>query len=551
MPIQQNSVATRGPHESAVTPAPAAPGRGATLKPDLLASVVVFLVALPLCLGIANACGLPPALGLITGIVGGILVGVLAGCPLQVSGPAAGLVVVVAGIVQDETLGPAMLGVIVLAAGLLQLVAGCLRLGQWFRAVSPAVVEGMLAGIGVLIFASQFHVMVDDRPQRDGIANLLSIPTAVAKGVFDTSDTPHQEAALIGLLTIVTLVLWQLFRPRRLQTLPAQLVAIVAATAVCSVFDLPIARVPMPENLAATIGLPTWDLLQRVTEGPVLVAIFTVAFIASAETLLCATAVDGMHTGPRTRYDRELAAQGVGNLICGLVGALPMTGVIVRSAANVQAGARTRLSAILHGFWLLLTAVLFAAVLRQVPVAALAAVLVYTGFRLVNLQVIRELWRWGWSEVAIYLCTLIAVVATDLLQGVLLGLALSVVKLLHRFTHLRLRMEADERRGRMVLWIEGSATFLRLPQLAATLEQVPPGTELHVHIERLTYIDHACLELLANWETQHQAVGGRLVLDWNSLHARFHGDDEDGRNGPPGRDRSRNGAESTAEVVKA
>lgn len=526
---------------SATEPSPLVPpGLAARLRKDLLASLVVFLVALPLCLGIANACGLPPALGLLTGIIGGLVIGLIAGCPLQVSGPAAGLVVVVAGIVQDDALGPAMLGVIVLFAGLLQLVAGCLRLGQWFRAVSPAVVEGMLAGIGVLIFASQFHVMVDDRPHRDGVANLLSIPAAVYKGVFDTSDTPHQEAALIGLLTIVALVVWQIARPRRLQTLPGQLVAILVATVVCVLFDLPIARVPMPENLAAAVQLPNWELLQRVTEGPVLLAVFTVAFIASAETLLCATAVDGMHTGPRTRYDRELAAQGIGNLLCGLFGALPMTGVIVRSATNVQAGAQTRCSAVLHGVWLLLTAVVFAALLRLVPVASLAAVLVYTGFRLVNLKVVRELWRWGWSEVAIYLCTLIAVVATDLLQGVLLGLGLSVVKLLYRFTHLKLRLESEQGTGRVVLWIEGAATFLRLPQLAATLEQVPPGTELHVQFERLAYIDHACLELLATWETQHQAVGGRLVIDWDSLHARFRAP-EDGRMFTPSPDLDRHG----------
>lgn len=492
-----------------------------SLKHDLLASLVVFLVALPLCMGIANACGVPPAVGLVTGIIGGIVVGALAGCPMQVSGPAAGLVVIIANIVQDEALGLPMLGVIVLGAGLVQLLTGLLGLGQWFRAVSPAVVEGMLAGIGVLIFASQFHVMIDSKPNRDGIANVRTLPHAVGKGLEVDASTSHDEAAQIGMLTIGVLVAWKLLAPRKLQVIPAPLVGVLVGTVACAWFNLPVARVPMPENLAAEIRWPTLATLQRLVETPVLMAIFSVAFIASAETLLCATAVDGLHNGPRTKYDKELAGQGIGNMLCGLLGALPMTGVIVRSAANVQAGARTRLSAILHGVWLLLTALFLAFLLKSVPVAALAAVLVYTGFKLVNLKVVKELWQWGWSEVAIYFSTLVTIVATDLLKGVLLGVILSVVKLVYRFSHLKLRLEVDEKGRKSVLHMEGAATFLRLPKLAAILEQVPSATELHVHFDELTYIDHACLELLLAWEKQHELLGGSLVIDWDTLHARF------------------------------
>lgn len=498
-----------------------APASTATsLRRDFLASVVVFLVALPLCMGIAKACGVPPAVGIFTGIIGGLVVGLIAGCPLQVSGPAAGLVVTIAEIIKNQDLGVGMLGVIVLGAGVLQMAAGLLRLGQWFRAVSPAVIEGMLAGIGVLIFASQFHVMIDDKPRETGIANLLSIPEAIVKGVTP-EDTVHEEAAAIGALTILVLIGWRLFAPKRWQLLPGPLVAIVVATLVTFLLRFPIAHVDMPDSLLSEIHWPTWDKLLRIGERPVLVAIFTVAFIASAETLLCATAVDGMHTGPRTRYDKELFGQGVGNVLCGLIGALPMTGVIVRSAANVEAGAKTRLSAILHGGWLLLMVVFCAAALELVPLSALAAVLVYTGYRLMNFKVIKELWHYGWSEVAIYLATLITVVATNLLEGVILGVVLSVVKLLWRFSHLALRLEVGEDGRRTVLHIEGAATFLRLPQLAAKLEEVPAATELHVQFENLTYIDHACLELLMTWEKQHEAVGGSLVIDWDTLHARF------------------------------
>jgi MFS superfamily sulfate permease-like transporter len=496
--------------------------KAGAFKKDFLASVVVFLVALPLCLGIANACGVQPAAGLITGVVGGLVVGALAGCPLQVSGPAAGLVVIVAEIVHDERLGVGRLGVVVLGAGLLQLLAGACRLGRWFRAVSPAVIEGMLAGIGVLIFASQFHVLVDDKPRGDGIANILSLPEAVVKGLTPSDDVTHDEAARIGLLTLAALVGWKLLAPKKARFLPAQLVAVVVGTAACAALRYPILRVSMPENIAAEVLWPSGQALSRAFEGPVLLAMVTVAFIASAETLLCATAVDQFQGGPRTRYDKELAAQGVGNLLCGLLGALPVTGVIVRSATNVEAGARTRLSAVLHGAWLLVTVLLLAGLLRQVPLASLAAVLVYTGYKLVDLKAVKGLWAWGWGEVAIYFCTLIAVVSTDLLKGVLLGVALSVVKLVVRFTRLSIQLETGVGEQRAVLRLGGAATFLRLPLLADALAKVPEAAELHVHFENLRYIDHACLELLTAWEKQHEAGGGSLVIDWDTLHARFH-----------------------------
>src|SRR5262249_30824763 len=244
-------------------------------KSDLLSSVVVFLVALPLCLAIPAASGVDrPALGLLTGILGGRVVGALAGSPLQVGGPAAGLTVVVAGIVAK--MGLPMLGVVLLGAGALQLLAGVLRLGQWFRAVSPAVVEGMLAGIGVLIFASQVHVMVDDKPRASGIQNILSIPEAVQKGVTARIETTHDEAALLRLVTIAVLVGWRVLAPKKLQMLPAPLLAIVLATAVAWWLSWPIARIVIPDNLATEVRWPTWASLQRLTEGPVLTAVFTV-----------------------------------------------------------------------------------------------------------------------------------------------------------------------------------------------------------------------------------------------------------------------------------
>ena len=283
------------------------------------------------------------AVGIITGIIGGLIVGFLSGSPLQVSGPAAGLSVIVFELATRY--GWATLGVLVFLAGVIQLAAGLLRLGQWFRAVSPAVIHGMLAGIGVLIFASQFHIMVDDQPRSSGLANLLSLPEAIWKGTVPSDgNISHDWAARVGLLTIAVIVFWKPLAPRFLKLVPAPLVAVVVATAVTAALDLPIKQVQLPDALTDAITLPTLGLIERWLPNwqTLVVAAASLAFIASAETLLCATAVDQLHRGPRTRYDRELAAQGVGNLVCGLLGALPMTGVIVRSAANAEAGARTR-----------------------------------------------------------------------------------------------------------------------------------------------------------------------------------------------------------------
>lgn len=489
------------------------------LPKDFVASIVVFLVALPLCMGIAIASGVPPARGLLTGIIGGLIVGTLAGSPLAVSGPAAGLTVIVYKLVQDH--GLEILGGVVLVAGAIQVVAGMVKVGQWFRAISPAVIHGMLAGIGVLIFASQFHVMVDDLPRGSGLLNLMSIPEAIYKGVFPLDGSVHHQAAGIGMLTIAALVAWERFKPAALKMIPGPLIAVIVGTVAAAAMDFTILRVDVPESLVDSIETPTAGILSSLLSAQMLIAAISLAFIASAETLLCATAVDQMHDGQRTDYDRELAAQGVGNFFCGLVGALPMTGVIVRSSANVQAGAMTRLSAIMHGAWLLLFVVAMPWLLRMIPTASLAAILVFTGYRLVNIAEIRKLASFGRGEVAIYFVTLVGIVLTDLLTGVLVGLALSIGKLLYTFSHLTITTEVAPDRRRADIHLEGASTFVRLPQLAAALDQIPEGAEVHVHVDRLHYIDHACIELLANWEKQHQKDGATVVIEWHELHERY------------------------------
>ena len=519
MAIQPGAGTTRRALDVLTPMQPPITDKKGTLARDALASVVVFLVALPLCMGIAIASGAPPAAGLITGMIGGIVAGFLSGCPLQVSGPAAGLAVIVYELIQKY--GFEMLAPIVVVAGLLQLAAGLFRAGQLFRAISPAVVYGMLAGIGVLIFGAQFHVMVDDAPRENGIRNLLAIPEAAYKAVFPLDGSVHHIAALIGIITIAALLAWTRFAPVRLKWVPGALVGVLAATALAHAFGMPIAYVKIPDNLFAGIGLPSAASFARMADWQLLVAAVTLAFVASAETLLSATAVDQMHDGPRTNYDRELMSQGAGNLLAGLAGGLPMTGVIVRSATNVAAGAATRRSAILHGVWLLLLLAAAPGVLRLVPTASLAAVLVYTGYKLVNPANIRRLLAYGGMPVAVYALTVFMIVATDLLTGILSGLALSLASVVYALSQMSVKVKHNGARRLVEVHLRGAATFMRMPKLADSLDKLPQDLEVHIYCRELDYIDHACLEVISSWEKQRKERSAKTVIAWDELMEKY------------------------------
>ncbi|MBD2776577.1 SulP family inorganic anion transporter [Iningainema tapete] len=486
---------------------------------DLVASFVVFLVALPLCMGIAIASGVPPSLGIITGIVGGIIVGTVAGAPLQVSGPAAGLAVIVWELVQQY--GIEMLGPVLLLAGLFQLLAGVFKLGQVFRAISPAVIYGMLAGIGVLIFASQFHVMFDSKPSAHGINNLISIPSEIYKAIFPDQGSNHHIAGIVAAITMIALILWEKFKPKRLKLIPGALIAVVIATLVATALKLPVQYVNVPDNLVNTVQIPKLENLISALKPQMLTEAMGIAFIASAESLLSAAAVDRLQFESKTNFDRELAAQGFGNMVCGALGALPMTGVIVRSSVNVEAGGKTRLSAILHGVWLLALVAAAPSLLNMIPTSSLAAILVVTGYKLVKVENLRKLQQYGRIPVFIYFATLGGIITADLLVGVLLGLVLSVFKLIYKVSQLNILIDQDENNQRTDVYLEGMATFIRLPQLAKVLEQIPPGKEIHLHLEMLTYIDHSCLDFLSMWEKQQQNKGSTVVLQWNKLIERY------------------------------
>ncbi|MFF1291691.1 MULTISPECIES: SulP family inorganic anion transporter [unclassified Streptomyces] len=467
------------------------------LRTDFTSSLVVFLVAVPLCVGVAVASGVPAELGLITGIVGGLVTGLLPGSSLQVSGPAAGLTVLVLTAVQEY--GLSALGVIVLASGLLQLALGALRLGRYFRAISLSVVHGMLAGIGLVLILGQLYALADRKAPGTGTANIAGLPGLAADVVL---SGPALIAVALGAGTIAVMTLWKKL-PGKAQLLPGPLVAVGTATLATVVLDLPVARVKV-SGLMEAIQPPGGSDFGKLAEVGLLTTIVAFTLIASAESLFSAAAVDRLHDGPKTDYDKELMAQGAGNTLCGLLGALPMTAVIVRSAANVQAGARTKVSRVLHGVWLLLFAALLPGALGMIPTAALAGVLIHAGFKLLPVKELGPLWREHRGEAVVLVITAGAILVTNMFEGVMVGLLLAVVKTAWETSHVHIDV-TDPGSGPVQVRIVGHATFLRLPRILDALEQLPADRPIELNLAGLRHLDHACMSALQHWADQHNA----------------------------------------------
>ena len=473
----------------------------ALLRYDLPASLVVFLVALPLSLGIAIASGAPPLAGLIAAVVGGVVAGALGGSPLQASGPAAGLTVIVASLIAE--FGWAVTCAITVCAGFLQVLFGLTRLGRAALAISPMVVHAMLAGIGITIALQQTVVLLGGQSQSSAWRNLVELPSQLGADLSGTA---------IGLLVIAILVGWR-HLPASVRRVPGPLAAIVIATVVASVLNLGVSRIELDGSLLDALQAPS---LPDGLWGGFAVGVLTVALIASVESLLTAVAVDRMQTRVRSDLDRELVGQGAANMVSGAIGGLPITGVIVRSSANVAAGARTRASSVLHGVWVLLFALPFAGLVEQIPTAALAGLLIVIGIQLVKVTHIETARRTG--DLAVYLVTLAGVVCLNLLEGVLLGLALSVLMTLYRIARADITAEAVSD-DRWQVTIHGTCTFLCLPRLHRTLDAVPPGARVALVISA-GYADHAVLDFIHEWRRRHEAGGGLVTTATDPLAVR-------------------------------
>ncbi|MDX3572508.1 SulP family inorganic anion transporter [Streptomyces sp. ID05-47C] len=473
------------------------------LKQDFAASLVVFLVALPLCVGVAVASGVPAELGLVTGIVGGLVTGLMRGSSLQVSGPAAGLTVLVFEAVRE--FGLPALGVLVLATGVLQIAMGALKLGRYFRAISVSVVEGMLAGIGLVLIAGQLYSLIGTKAPESGLAKIAGLPEALVDAFGSTGAL---ASLAVGAGTVAVLVGWKRL-PAKVRTVPGPLAAVGLATLAALVLDLPVATVEV-HGLLGSIQPPSLDAFGELANVGLLGTVVAFTLIASAESLFSAAAVDRLHDGPRTEYDKELLAQGAGNAVCGALGALPMTAVIVRSAANVQAGARTKASRVLHGVWLLLFAALLPNVLAFIPIPALAGILVHAGAKLVPVRAILSLWREHRGEALILVATAVSIVAVSMFEGVLIGLALAIVKTAWEASHIKMDI-VDKGAGPVQAYLSGNATFLRLPKILDSLEALPQDRPVELDLSGLHHLDHACRTALENWAERHSDAGTEPV----------------------------------------
>ncbi|WP_051789828.1 SulP family inorganic anion transporter [Streptomyces sp. NRRL S-1022] len=494
---------TQQPHPPH-SPAPApAPRRFRVAGADLSAAVAVFLIALPLSLGIALATGAPLQAGLVAAAVGGIVAGRLGGCPLQVSGPAAGLTVVTADLIHRY--GWRVTCGITVLAGLAQLGLGCLRVARGALAVSPAVVHGMLAGIGLTIAVAQLHIVLGGSPDSSVLANLRQLPAQLVR--LDPA------AVSMSTLTLALLMAWPRLPGRAgrlLRRVPAALVAVTGASLTAAFAGLTLPRVELPSwHSHALAGLP---------EGPALgiaAAVLTTTLVCSVQSLLGAVAVDKLvaarpgpqsHVG-RSDLDRELLGQGAANIVSGALGGLPIAGVAVRSTANVKSGAVSRNSTMLHGVLVVVAALLMVPVLEEIPLASLAALVMAVGIQMVSLHHIRTVTRH--REVPVYAATTLGVVALGVLQGVLLGIAVAVALALHRLA--RTRITHEEKEGVHHVQIRGQLTFLAVPRLSRTLHLVPQGAHAVVELDG-SFMDHAAYESLQDWRSSHSARGGTADL---------------------------------------
>lgn len=465
------------------------------VKEDLPAGLVVFLVALPLCLGIALASGAPLFSGIIAGIIGGIIVAFASGSALSVSGPAAGLTVIVLN-------GITTLGyydhflVAVAIAGILQIILGYLKAGVIGYYFPSSVIKGMLAAIGIILIIKQ-------------------IPVAI--GVNKTANISyHYGSIFIAAISIAIILFWDLPVLKKFsffKFIPGALIAVLTGVGLNALFKVyqpewaltsnALVTLPVAKNSNDFFGQFTLPNFAALGNYQVYVIAMTIAIIASIETLLSTEAADKLDPFKRvTPTNRELKAQGLGNLISGMIGGLPMTAVIVRTSANVNAGAKTKLSAIFHGLLLLISVVAFASLLNQIPLACLAAVLLVVGYKLAKLSLFKEMYQLGWEQFVPFMATIIAIQFSDLLKGIALGMLVAVFYILRNNFRRDYQIHHDKKAdgGSITIKLAEHVTFINKGSIAKKLSAIPNDTIVTIDASKSYYIDIDVLEIIYNFE---------------------------------------------------
>jgi MFS superfamily sulfate permease-like transporter len=482
------------------------------LKKDIPASIVVFFVALPLCLGIALASGAPPFAGLISGIIGGILVGSWSGSQLGVSGPAAGLAAIVAVAITDLG-GFEIFLVAVVIGGLIQIIFGILKLGIIGYYFPSSVIKGMLTGIGIIIFLKQIpHFFgLDKDPEGDWDFYQIDGENTFSE-IVHIGEYISPGATLIGVIALAILLLWSNVlqgKSKLFEIIQGPLVAVVIGiiyyvltsdVGYWNISEEHLVNVPVPDGFDSFIGQFKFPDFSQIGNVDVIITGFTIAIVASLETLLCVEATDKLDPLKRvTPTNKELIAQGVGNVASGFIGGLPITQVIVRSSANIQSGGRTKMSAILHGFLLLASVILIPTLMNKIPLSVLAAILLIVGYKLAKPSVFKQMWSSGWRQFIPFIVTVL-LLQFNFLLGVGVGLSLGIIITLfqsYQNSHFLHAVESDDsgkHEVKMVLAEE--VTFFNKATILRELDSLPRNTFLELDVRNTSYLDYDVVEIL-------------------------------------------------------
>lgn len=484
------------------------------IKSDLPASIVVFFVALPLCLGIALASGAPLFSGLIAGIVGGIVVGFISGSSIGVSGPAAGLAAIV--LTAIATLGGFenfLLAVVL--GGIIQIVFGILKAGVIGYYFPSSVIKGMLTGIGIIIILKQIpHFFgYDANPEGDFAFFQVDGETTFSE-IINTVNHISLGSTIVAVVGLGILILWEKVlakRSRIFKLIQGPLVAVIFGIVFFSLTggsSMAIAsenmvNVPAPEDASSFLAQFTFPNFAQITNPQIWLTAFTIALVASLETLLCVEATDKLDPEKRvTPTNRELLAQGTGNIISGLIGGLPITQVIVRSSANVQSGGKTKASAIIHGFFLLSSVILIPTLLNRIPLSVLAAILLVVGYKLAKPSLFRKMYHMGWKQFVPFTVTVGGIIFTDLLVGIGLGLGVGVIVILlksYQNSHF-LHME-DRSNGvpKVRMTLAEEVTFFNKGAILKELDNLAEDTYLELDVRKTRYLDNDIVEILEDF----------------------------------------------------